>query len=88
MLPLKLTALNVAIGAASVMVITITAIQTHYYSKYLLPAYVFTGGAIYLAVLRLANTIKRSDIELTKEYLGPRFSFLSKLLDKLVANPQ
>jgi hypothetical protein len=69
------------------MGITITAIQTHYYSKYLLPAYVFTGGAIYLAVLRLANTIKRNDIELTKEYLGPRLSFLSKLLDKLVANP-
>jgi hypothetical protein len=31
--------------ASTVMAMAVAAIQTYHYSKYLLPAYVFTGGA-------------------------------------------
>ena len=75
-----------SLTASSVMAITIIAIQTYHYNKYHLPAYVLIGGAIYLAVLRLLHAIKPMDTQLLLEYLGPRFRFISRLLQRFTAN--
>jgi len=59
-----------------------------YYSKFYLPIYVLIGGVIYLAMLRLTNAIKPEDVWLMKEYLGPRFSPLVELFERLLVVSQ
>jgi len=66
------------------MALAVYDIQALYYSKFYLPIYVLIGGAIYLAMLRVTNAIKPEDVRLMKEYLGPRFSWISRPLGKLL----
>jgi uncharacterized membrane protein YvlD (DUF360 family) len=56
--------------ASTVMAIAVAAIQTYHYSKFYLPVYVLTGGAIYLTMLRVTNAIKPADVQLLEEYLA------------------
>jgi hypothetical protein len=49
--------------ASTVMTIAVAAIQTYHYSKFYLPVYVLTGGAIYLTMLRVTNAIKPADVQ-------------------------
>lgn len=72
--------------ASSVMATAVAAIQMHYYSKYYLPVYVLIGGAIYLAILRILHGVKQADARLLTEYIGPRFEFISKPIEKLIGS--
>jgi O-antigen/teichoic acid export membrane protein len=69
------------------MAVGVLLIQVHYYSKYLLPAYVALGGCIYLAILFSLQAIKAEDTQLLDKYLGPRFRFIIRPLEGLVVCP-
>jgi hypothetical protein len=71
--------------AGSVMATVVLSAQAHYPSKCLLPAYVVLGGSIYFSVLLILRAIEAQDLQLLDEYLGPRFQFIVRPLDRLVA---
>jgi len=73
-----------SLASGAVMAAAVLLIQAHYYSKYLLPAYVLLGGFIYLFMLLILRAIRTQDVQILNEYLGPRFSFLAHLLERLV----
>jgi len=64
------------------MALIVILAQNLQYSKYLLPVYVLVGAATYLTMLRILYAIKPADIELIKQYLGPRFDFATSLLER------
>ena len=69
-----------------VMVAAVLLAQAHYYSKYLLPAYVTLGGLVYFSLLLLLRALKTQDVQLLREYLGSRFRFFVELLERLVTS--
>jgi O-antigen/teichoic acid export membrane protein len=76
-----------ALVSGGVMAVAVLLAQVHYYSKYLLPVYVILGGAVYLSMLLLLRAIKAQDIQLLDEFLGPRYRFILRPLERLVMNP-
>jgi len=76
-----------ALVSSGVMAVVVLSVQAHYYSKYLLPAYVVLGGSVYFSMLLLLRAIKAQDVQLLDEYLGTRFRFIARPLKRLVANP-
>ncbi len=76
-----------ALVSGVVMAVVVMSAQSHYYSRYLLPAYVVLGGLVYFSMLLLLRAIKAHDIQLLDEYLGPRYRFILRPLEKLVMNP-
>jgi len=75
-------ALQKSLAASLVMALAVVSIQYLHYSKYLLPLYAFVGGSIYLATLRILHAIKPSDMQLIRQYLGPRFQFAIRPLER------
>jgi len=71
--------------SSAAMVAAVLLAQAHYYSKYLLPAYVTLGGLVYFSLLFLLRAIKAQDVQLLGEYLGSRFRFIVQSLEELVA---
>jgi len=67
-----------------VMAAVVLLAQVHYYSKFLLPAYVILGGLVYFSMLLLLRAIKPPDVQLLDEYSGPRFRFIVRPLERLV----
>jgi hypothetical protein len=51
-----------------------------------LPFYVMIGGVIYLAMLRVTNAIKSTDVRLMEEYMGPHLGPLIKPFEKLLVS--
>jgi hypothetical protein len=76
-----------ALVSSAVMTAVVVLAQAWYYSKYLLPAYVVLGGSVYFSMLLLLRAIKEQDVQLLDEYLGPRYRFILRPLEKLVMNP-
>jgi O-antigen/teichoic acid export membrane protein len=70
--------------ASLVMAGVVLIAQRLFYSKYLLPAYVTLGVAVFLVVLRLLRAVKPEDFDLISDYLGPRMGFITRLLEKLL----
>jgi len=54
------------------MAATVLAMQQIHYSRFLLPAYVLTGAAVYLAGIRLLKVLDGSDVELLRHTFGER----------------
>jgi len=75
-----------SLTSSGLMTAVVLLVQTYYYSKYLLPAYVVLGGSIYFLMLLISHAIKAEDISLLNEYLGPRFRFIVRPLERLLAN--
>jgi O-antigen/teichoic acid export membrane protein len=75
-----------ALVSSGVMAVVVLSAQSHYYSKYLLPAYVILGGAVYFSMLLILRAIKPQDIQLLDEYLGPRYRFIVQPLERLVTS--
>jgi len=69
--------------SSGLMAAVVLLVQAHYYSKYLLPAYVALGGAVYFSILLLLRAIKTQDVKLLGEYLGSRFRFIVQQVDRL-----
>jgi O-antigen/teichoic acid export membrane protein len=75
-----------SLTASLTMALIVVLAQSLQYSKYLLPVYVLVGAATYLTMLRILHAIKPADIELIKQYLGPRFHFtINKLARYLIS---
>jgi len=72
--------------SSGVMAAVVLLVQTQYYSKHLLPAYVVVGGLVYFSMLSVLRAIKAQDVQLLDQYLGPRFRFITRPLERLVAN--
>jgi O-antigen/teichoic acid export membrane protein len=68
-----------AISMAAVLIF----VQLFVHSKFLVPVYVVGGLGVYLTILRLLKAVHESDLELIRLYLGPKFSFASRLLNFL-----
>lgn len=78
-----------SLAASLAMAATVIIVQHLWYSKYLLPVYVFVGGAIYLTMLRTLHAATEKDIELIKLYLGKRLEFLTNPIGSfLIAKKQ
>jgi hypothetical protein len=75
-----------ALVSSGVMTAVVVLAQAWYYSKYLLPAYVVLGGSVYFSMLLLLRAIKEQDVQLLGEYLGLRFRFVVRLMEKLVSS--
>jgi O-antigen/teichoic acid export membrane protein len=72
--------------SSGVMAAIVLLVQAHYYSRYLLPAYVVVGGFTYFSMLFVLRTINAQDVQLLHEYLGPRFQFIVPLFQRLAVN--
>jgi O-antigen/teichoic acid export membrane protein len=70
--------------ASAVMALVMGTIQLLYYIRILLPVYLLIGLIVYLLGLRALKLITIADIELVRQILGQRFSWLSDLLYRLV----
>jgi O-antigen/teichoic acid export membrane protein len=66
--------------AAVVMAAVVLGFEMVLYSKYLLPAYTIVGCVVYLVMLRMLKAVKQADIQLMRDYLGPKFAFVTNLL--------
>jgi len=53
--------------SSAIMAVTVAAIQQLLYSRLLLPLYVATGAAIYMAAIRTLKTLNQEDAQLVKE---------------------
>jgi len=62
--------------SSAVMAIAVFFMQQVYYSKFLLPLYVFIGAAIYWAEIRALRILNRADIFLVTKMLGERNAVL------------
>jgi O-antigen/teichoic acid export membrane protein len=56
--------------SSGAMTAVVLLIQTHYYSKYLLPIYIVVGGFTYFSMLFVLRTIRAEDVQLFNKYLG------------------
>jgi len=63
--------------AGLAMVGVVTLVEYVWYSKYLLPLYVLTGGLAYLIMLRVLHATRKTDIQLIQQYLGKRLERLT-----------
>jgi hypothetical protein len=54
------------------------------YSRYLVPAYVGCGVVVYVVMLRLLKAIRQEGIQLIRDYLGPKLTFASNLLNAIL----
>ena len=81
-LELDLEAIWKSLVAGTIMAVIILAAQIPIYSKFLLPLYAVIGVLTYLALLRLLNTIKPSDMEFLRRYSGQRFGLVLRFLDR------
>ena len=75
-LQLDLEAMWKSLVSGVVMAAVVFAAQIPWYSRFLLPVYAFVGALTYFACLRILRTLRPSDTELVRRYLGPRFRFL------------
>jgi O-antigen/teichoic acid export membrane protein len=78
---LDLEAIAKSLTASAIMAVVVFAIQVPLYSKFLLPAYVLVGAAIYLVALRLLRAVRQGDIDLTRKFLGRELSFIADILE-------
>jgi len=62
--------------ASLLMTGSVLAFEQILYSKYLLPAYIAVGGAVFFSALRPLHAINQEDVQLVSDFLGVRFSFL------------
>jgi O-antigen/teichoic acid export membrane protein len=70
--------------ASLAMAAIVLIAQQLFYSKYLLPLYIAIGAAVFVIMLRLLHAATPRDLELISDYLGPRMSFITRLLGKLL----
>ena len=74
--------------ASTVMAIGVAASQTYHYNKFYLPIYALIGVVNYLVILRAINAFKPVDMQLMKEYLGPRFGLLIRPFERFLTSWQ
>ena len=73
-----------SITASVVMALVMEAIQLLYYSRFLLPIYLFVGLLAYLLGMRALKAMSNADIDLLRRMLGSRFSGMCDLLSRLI----
>lgn len=79
-----LDAIKKSLIAAIAMAGVVIAVEMQIYSKYLVPAYVLVGVVVYLVMLRLQRAIRKEDIQLIRDYLGPKLAFAGNLLSAIL----
>lgn len=83
-LQFDLDAIKKSLIASIVMAGVVIVVEMQIYSRYLVPAYVMVGVVVYLVMLRLLRATRKEDIQLIRDYLGPKLAFVSNLLSAIL----
>lgn len=78
----QLRAYGYAWLASLLMAGVVLLMQKLVYSVRLFPVYVVVGGLVYLLLLRWLRVIDREDLDLISDFLGPRFRFVARWLER------
>jgi hypothetical protein len=60
----------------------VLALEFVAYRSSLLPIYVTAGAIVFFLVIRLFHVVNYADMSLVSGFLGPRFQFISSILQK------
>jgi len=77
-------ALTKSLLAGVSMALVVLVVQVLFYNRFLLPIYVLIGGVTYLLALRWLHAIRNSDVELLKTFLGSRFEFATRPVERFL----
>jgi len=69
---------------SSIMSIFVFVFVREFYSKYMLPVYILTGGIIYIVIVKYLKIMKSADIELLIELLPQRLRGIAYLFSRLL----
>ena len=82
---LDLQAIMKSIVASAVMALAMEAMQSLYYSRFLLPLYLCAGLLVYLLAMRTLRAVNEADMDLIHKMLGQRLRRVCDLLSWVVA---
>jgi hypothetical protein len=66
------------------MGVVVLGLQQIFYNKYLLFLYVVIGALVFLLALRALRAVRREDIDLLSDFLGPKMKFITRWLGKVL----
>jgi len=70
--------------ASLVMGVVVLGAQQIFYNKYLLVLYVGLGALVFLFAMRQLRAVRREDIDLLSDFLGPKMKFIPRWLGKVL----
>jgi O-antigen/teichoic acid export membrane protein len=70
--------------AGTVMAVALLGVQLIYYNKFMLPAYILLGGAVYLLMLRSLKAVSLDDMNLLRSFLGKKLSLVCIIITWLL----
>lgn len=70
--------------AGLVMGVVVLGAQQILYNKYLLFLYVGLGALVFLFAMRQLRAVRREDIDLLSDFLGPKMKFITRWLGKVL----
>lgn len=71
-------------SAAVIMFSIVGLIEHVFFSRYLLPFYILVGGVVYVMMLRIMKVMNKSDIQLFRNLMGKKGTWIADFLVKIL----
>lgn len=71
-------------SASAIMFVAVWLMEWAFFSRYLLPLYIVTGGIVYMAALRILKAVDKSDIQLLRKLIIRQASPIVDILERLL----